>query len=454
MLITSFEKAVLKLTQKKNVVTQIRTHRWCPDAEFFQQFNGAVINEPPGLKIPPPRWNDKVEPANVTIQNLAINFGPQHPAAHGVLRLVTHLDGEIVTRVVPHIGFLHRGTEKLMEYKTYVQALPYMDRLDYVSVMCNELTYCLAVERLLNIQVPRRGMYIRTLMCELNRILNHLLALACTILDVGAITPLFWMFDERDKIMEIFERVCGARMHVAYFRPGGVTLDIPIGLLDDIHDLIRKLGERMDEVEDLVTDNRIWIMRTKDIGVISAEEAINWGFSGVMLRGSGIKWDLRKTQPYEVYDELEFDVPTTVNGDCYDRYLCRFYEIRQSIRLIDQIINRMPEGEIKTDDHKVCPPKRHEMKSSMEALIHHFKYFSRGFEVPPGTTYVATEHPKGEFGIFIVSDGTSKPYRCHIRAPGFVHLAGMNKLMGTGAYLADIVAVIGTIDVVFGDVDR
>ncbi|GJQ88154.1 hypothetical protein Trydic_g13156 [Trypoxylus dichotomus] len=429
--------------------------RWYPDPEFALEHDKLVMY-PEGIfkRFPRPAFNASVTPKETEVQNMVINFGPAHPAAHGVLRMVTHLQGEIVVRLIPHVGFLHRGTEKLMEYKTYLQGLPFFDRLDYVSAMCNEHPYCLAVEKLLNIQVPRRGKYIRTLMAEVTRLLNHMLALACHILDVGAISPFFWLFEERDKLMEVYEKVCGARMHAAYFRPGGVASDIPIGTLADIYDSIRKLGERMDELEDVLTNNRLWVMRTKDIGVVKAEDALNLSFSGVMLRGSGIKWDLRKTQPYEVYDELDFDVPIGVNGDCYDRFLVRLAEIRQSIRLVLQLINNMPEGDVKTDDHKVCPPRRHEMKSSMEALIHHFKYFSSGFEVPPGATYAATEHPKGEMAVYLVSDGSSVPYRCKIRTPSYIHLAAMNYLIGKGNYLADAVAILGTIDVVFGDVDR
>merc|ERR1712002_1026726 len=387
------------------------------------------------------------------VRNMQLNFGPQHPAAHGVLRLVLQLDGETVTRADPHIGLLHRGTEKLIEYKTYMQAMPYFDRLDYVSMMNNEHAYCLAIEKLLNISVPRRAQFIRVLFSELTRIRNHIMGIGTHILDIGGMTPFFWLFEEREKLLEIYERVSGARLHAAYIRPGGVYLDLPIGLLDDIYHFISRFGQRLDEVEDLVTSNRIFIQRTQGIGIVSAEDALNYGFSGVMLRGSGIKWDLRRTQPYEVYDELDFDVPIGHNGDCYDRYLCRMEEMRQSVRIIEQCINKMPAGEIKTDDHKVTPPSRAEMKDSMESLIHHFKLYTEGYTVPPGETYTAIEAPKGEMGVYLVSDGSNKPYRCKIRAPGFYHLATMD-YMGRGHMLADVVAIIGTQDVVFGEVDR
>ncbi|KDR20480.1 NADH dehydrogenase [ubiquinone] iron-sulfur protein 2, mitochondrial [Zootermopsis nevadensis] len=402
---------------------------------------------------PMPPWNHKLAPIEKKVNNITLNFGPQHPAAHGVLRLVLELDGETVLRSDPHIGLLHRGTEKLIEYKTYTQALPYFDRLDYVSMMCNEQCYSLAVEKLLNIDIPKRAKYIRTLFAEITRILNHIMAIGTHALDIGALTPFFWLFEEREKMMEFYERVSGARMHAAYIRPGGVNQDLPLGLLDDIYEFSSKFGERLDEVEDLLTTNRIWIQRTADIGVVSAEEALNYGFSGVMLRGSGIKWDLRKAQPYDAYDEMEFDVPIGVKGDCYDRYLCRVEEMRQSLKIIEQCLNKMPPGEIKTDDMKVSPPSRAEMKTSMEALIHHFKLFTQGYTVPAGSTYTAIEAPKGEFGVYLVSDGSSRPYRCKIKAPGFAHLAALDKL-GRFHMLADIVAIIGTLDVVFGEIDR
>lgn len=387
------------------------------------------------------------------IKNFTINFGPQHPAAHGVLRLVLELNGEVVERADPHIGLLHRGTEKLIESKNYLQALPYFDRLDYVSMMAQEHTYSLAVEKLLNADVPLRAQYIRVIFCEITRILNHLLAVGCHALDVGAMTPFFWGFEEREKLMEFYERVSGARLHSSYVRPGGVAQDIPKGLLNDIYIFCEQFGTRLDEIEEMLTGNRIWKQRLVDIGVVPAEEAMNWGFSGVMLRGSGIPWDLRKNQPYEVYDKMDFDIPVGTNGDCYDRYLIRCEEMRQSIRIINQAINMIPEGPIKTDDRKITPPSRAHMKQSMESLIHHFKYYTEGFTVPAGETYTATEAPKGEFGVFLVSNGTARPYRCKIRAPGFSHLAALDH-MAKGHMVADVVTIIGTQDIVFGEVDR
>eukprot|EP01139_Manchomonas_bermudensis_P007343 Amastigsp_a180525_11.p1 type:complete len:411 gc:universal Amastigsp_a180525_11:1336-104(-) len=387
------------------------------------------------------------------IKNFAMNFGPQHPAAHGVLRLVLELDGELVLRADPHIGLLHRGTEKLIEYKNYVQALPYFDRLDYVSMMANEHAYSLAVEKLLNCKVPLRAQYIRVLFAEITRILNHLLALSAHALDVGAMTPFLWAFEEREKLMEFYERVSGARLHAAYFRPGGVSQDIPLGLCDDIHAFLSQFASRLDEIEELLTNNRIWKQRLVDIGVVTGKQAIDWGFTGVMLRGSGIAWDLRKTQPYDVYHLMNFDVPVGTAGDCYDRYLIRVEEMRQSIRIMEQCINNMPLGDVKVYDHKITPPSRAVMKHSMEALIHHFKLFTEGFAVPAGETYTAVEAPKGEFGVYLVSDGSSKPYRCKIRAPGFAHLQGLD-FMSKGHMIADVVTIIGTQDIVFGEVDR
>lgn len=387
------------------------------------------------------------------LKNFTMNFGPQHPAAHGVLRLVLELDGEVVERADPHIGLLHRGTEKLIEYKTYLQALPYFDRLDYVSMMAQEHAYSLAVEKLLKCKVPLRAQYIRVLFSEITRILNHLLALTTHALDVGAMTPFLWAFEEREKLMEFYERVSGARMHAAYIRPGGVSLDIPMGLCEDIFQWAQQFASRIDEIEELITNNRIWKQRLVDIGVVSAEQALNWGFSGVMLRGSGVDWDLRKTQPYEVYDKLEFDIPVGKNGDCYDRYCIRVEEMRQSLRLIVQCLNKMPQGPVRVDDKKITPPARLEMKNSMEALIHHFKLYSEGFAVPKGETYTAIEAPKGEFGVYLISDGTNKPYRCKIKAPGFAHLQGLD-FMSKGHMIADVVTMIGTQDIVFGEVDR
>nr|XP_018913190.1 PREDICTED: NADH-ubiquinone oxidoreductase 49 kDa subunit [Bemisia tabaci] len=449
--------APLSRSKKTSSAWELNTddvEQWYPDMDNMRDHAGPFIH-PDGImkRFKIKDWNQIDNPIEKTVKNMIINFGPQHPAAHGVLRLVLELEGEVVIRADPHIGLLHRGTEKLIEYKTYTQALPYFDRLDYVSMMANEQCYSLAVEKLLNIDIPLRAKYIRTLFGEITRILNHIMAVGTHALDVGGMTPFFWLFEEREKLMEFYERVSGARMHAAYIRPGGVSQDMPIGLMDDIYDWCKQYGSKLDEVEDLLTMNRIWIQRTADVGVISAEDALNYGFSGVMLRGSGIKWDLRKVQPYDAYDLVEFDVPIGSKGDCYDRYLCRVEEMRQSMRIILQCLNQMPAGEVKTDDMKVSTPSREEMKTSMEALIHHFKLFTQGYAVPPGCTYTAVEAPKGEFGVYLVSDGTSKPYRCKIKAPGFAHLAALEK-MGRRSFLADIVAIIGTLDVVFGEIDR
>jgi len=387
------------------------------------------------------------------VKNFTLNFGPQHPAAHGVLRLVLEMDGEVVKRADPHVGLLHRGTEKLIEYKTYNQALPYFDRLDYVSMMASEHCYSMAVEKLLNCEVPIRAQYIRVLFSEITRILNHLMALTTHAMDVGAFTPFLWGFEEREKLMEFYERVSGARMHAAYIRPGGVAQDLPSGLLKDIFLFIEQFATRIDEIEEMLTNNRIWKQRLVNIGVVSAEEAMNWGFTGVLLRGSGIPWDLRSTQPYEVYDKMKFEIPTGLRGDCYDRYLIRVEEMRQSLRIISQCLNQMPNGPIKLDDRKISPPSRSQMKQSMESLIHHFKLCTDGFNVPKGETYTGLEAPKGEFGVFLVSDGTSRPYRCKIRAPGFSHLQGID-FMSKNHMLADVVTIIGTQDIVFGEVDR
>jgi NADH-quinone oxidoreductase subunit D len=389
----------------------------------------------------------------VDIKNMTLNFGPQHPAAHGVLRLVLEMDGEVVERADPHIGLLHRGTEKLIEHKTYLQALPYFDRLDYVSPMCQEHCYSLAVEKLAGIEVPLRAQYIRVMFSELTRILNHILNVTTQILDVGATTPLLWMFEERERILEFYERASGARFHSAYIRPGGVHQDIPAGMEDDIDRFCDGFGKIIDDVETLVTNNRIWRQRTVDVGVVTPEQAQAWGFSGPMLRGSGIAWDLRRSQPYEVYSELEFDIAIGKNGDCFDRYLVRMEEMRQSLRIIKQCVAKMPKGAVVTGDPKIAPPKRGEMKQSMEALIHHFKLYTEGYKVPAGETYTAVEAPKGEFGVVLVSDGTNRPYKCHIRAPGFAHLQGLD-FMSRGHMLADVSAIIGTLDVVFGEIDR
>lgn len=387
------------------------------------------------------------------IKNFTINFGPQHPAAHGVLRLVLELKGEVVERADPHIGLLHRGTEKLIEYKNYLQALPYFDRLDYVSMMSQEHSYCLAVEKLCDVKIPVRSQYIRVLFAEITRILNHLLAVGCHAMDVGAMTPFLWSFEEREKLMEFYERVSGARMHAAYFRPGGVSMDLPEGLLNDIYLFIDQFNLRLLEVEEMLTENRIWKQRLVDIGVVSATDAQNWGFSGVMLRGSGIKWDLRKSQPYEVYDELNFNIPVGSNGDCYDRYLIRIFEMKESLRIIEQCLNKIPLGIIKTNDNKLTPPSRKEMKQSMESLIHHFKIYTQGFVVPFNEVYAASEAPKGEFGVYLISNNTNRPYRCKIKAPGFAHLQALD-FMSNGHLIADVVTIIGTQDIVFGEVDR
>ncbi len=389
----------------------------------------------------------------VQVANYTINFGPQHPAAHGVLRLVLELDGEVVDRADPHIGLLHRGTEKLIEHKSYTQAIPYFDRLDYVSMMCQEHAFVLAAEKLLAMAVPPRGQYIRVLFSEITRILNHLLNITTHAMDVGAMTPALWGFEEREVLMEFYERVSGARMHANYFRVGGVHQDMPDGLADDILLFAERFPKFIDEIEALLTENRIFKQRNVDIGVVSAEDAMDWGFTGVMLRGSNVPWDLRKSQPYEVYPELEFDIPVGKHGDCYDRYLCRIEEMHQSAALMRQCIERMPDGPVIADDHKVVPPLRAEMKSSMEALIHHFKLFTEGFNVPEGEVYTAVEAPKGEFGVYLVSDGGAKPYRCKIRAPGFAHLQAL-EFLTKGHMLADIPAVIGSLDIVFGEVDR
>jgi len=389
----------------------------------------------------------------IKIKNFTLNFGPQHPAAHGVLRLVLEMDGEVIDRADPHIGLLHRGTEKLIEYKTYQQALPYMDRLDYVSMMASEHGYSMAVEKLLNIEVPRRASVIRVLFLEMTRILNHIGNICWQGLDVGATTPFMWGFEEREKMMEFYERVSGARMHAAYIRPGGVTADIPLGLADDIYEFCKQFPGRLDEIEELLTDNRIWKQRLVDIGNVSAEQALDFGFTGVMLRGSGIPYDLRRAQPYEIYDELEFDVPVGKHGDCYDRYLLRIEEMRQAVRIMVQCLNLLEPGPVRVDDRKVTPPPRSDMKADMESLIHHFKLYTEGYSPPPGETYTAIEAPKGEFGIYLVSDGSNRPYKCHIRAPGFFSLQGL-EMMSKGHMLADVVTIIGTADVVFGEIDR
>ena len=391
--------------------------------------------------------------AETQIKPLTMNFGPQHPAAHGVLRMVMEMDGEVVRRIDPHIGLLHRGTEKLIEYKTYVQAIPYFDRLDYVSPMCQEHAFVLAVEKLMGLEVPARGQYIRVLFDEITRILNHLLNIPAYAMDVGAVTPFLWAFEERELLMEFYERVSGARLHAAYYRPGGVHQDLPAGILDDIWAWSEKFPRVVSDIEGLLTENRIFKQRLVDIGIVSAEDAIAWGFTGPMLRASGVPWDLRKAQPYMVYDKMDFDIPVGRSGDCYDRYLVRVEEMRQSLKIIRQCIQNMPGGPATSVDRKVTPPPRGEMKRSMEALIHHFKLYTEGFHVPAGETYTAVEAPKGEFGVYLVSDGSNKPYRCKIRAPGFPHLQAM-EFVSKGYMLADSVAILGSMDIVFGEIDR
>jgi NADH-quinone oxidoreductase subunit D len=382
-----------------------------------------------------------------------INFGPQHPSAHGVLRMILEMDGEVIERAEPHIGMLHRGTEKLIEYKTYLQAIPYFDRLDYVTPMGQEYTFVLAIEKLLGLVPPLRGQYIRVLFAEITRIMNHIFSVTMFANDLGAVTPSLWGFEQREILMEFYERVSGARFHANYFRPGGVHQDLPEGLIDDIEAWADNFPKILDDIEELLTNNRIFRQRSVDIGIVTKQQALDWGFSGPMLRASGVAWDLRKSQPYDVYGKMDFDIPVGKTGDCYARYFVRLEEMRQSLRIIRQCLKDMPEGLVLTDDHKVAPPRRDEMKTSMEAMIHHFKLYSEGFHVPAGETYTATETPKGEFGVYLVSDGTNKPYRCHIRSTGFAHLQSANELC-KGSMLADTVAIIGSLDLVFGEVDR
>ncbi len=390
-------------------------------------------------------------------QNITINLGPQHPASHGVLRLIVDLDGELVTRLDPHIGFLHRGTEKLIEHKTYLQAIPYFDRLDYAAPINQEHAFALAIEKLLSLEIPKRGQYIRVLFAEIGRLLNHLLNVTTQALDIGALTPPLWGYVEREKLMVFCERVSGARMHMAYFRPGGVHQDLPPGLAEDICAFCGTFPKVLDDIEGLLTDNRIFKERNVDIGVVKLEDAWAWGFSGVMVRGSGAVWDLRKAQPYECYAEMDFDIPVGKNGDCYDRYCIRMEEMRQSIRIMKQCVEKLraPEGQgpVVVDDNKITPPHRAQMKRSMESLIHHFKLYTEGFHVPPGEVYAAVEAPKGEFGVYLIADGSNKPYKCKIRAPSFAHLQAMD-FLSRGHMLADISAILGSIDVVFGEVDR
>ena len=386
-------------------------------------------------------------------KTMNLNFGPQHPAAHGVLRLILELDGEVVEKIDPHIGLLHRGTEKLIEHKTYAQAVPYFDRLDYVAPMNQEHAFALAIEKILKIEVPIRGQYIRVLFCEIGRILSHLLNITTQALDVGALTPSLWGFEERETLMTFYERVSGSRLHANYFRAGGVHQDLPLGLTDDINIFCESFPKIIDDLETLLTDNRIFKQRNVDIGIVTKQEALDYSFSGVMLRGSGVPWDLRKSQPYECYKDFNFKIPIGKNGDCYDRYLCRIEEMRESIKIMKDCIKNMPQGPVKSIDGKITPPKKEDLKNSMEALIHHFKLFSEGYRVPAGEIYTAVEAPKGEFGVYLISDGSNKPYKCKIRAPGFSHLQAMDYLL-KGHMLADVPAVLGSLDIVFGEVDR
>lgn len=389
----------------------------------------------------------------MTTKTFNINFGPQHPSAHGVLRFILRLTGERVDAADPHIGLLHRGTEKLIEQKTYMQSIPYFDRLDYVSMMTQEHSFCLAIESLANLPIPRRAQFIRVIFSEITRILNHLMGLTTHALDVGALTPFLWAFEEREKLMEFYERVSGARMHACYFRPGGISQDLPLGLLDDLYTFVTQFGSRIEELEDFLLRNRIWKQRSLGVGIISKEVALDWGLSGVLLRASGLNWDLRKNNPYEIYSELDFKVPIGKNGDNYDRFLVRIEEMRQSLYIISQCINLIPSGPVKLDDYKFVPPARQTMKGSMESLIHHFKLYSEGLRIVAGETYTGVEAPKGEFGVFLISDSSGKPYRCKVRSPGFFHLQSLQYL-SVNALLADVVALIGSIDIVFGEIDR
>ncbi len=386
-------------------------------------------------------------------QNYTLNFGPQHPATHGVLRLVLELDGEVVERADPHIGFLHRGTEKLIEHKTYLQALPYFDRLDYVSPMNQEHAFVLAIEKLLALEIPLRAQYIRVLFSELTRIANHLLNITTFIIDVGGLTPFLWAFEEREKILNFYEQACGARFHAAYFRPGGVHQDLPESLLEEIGLFCETFPSMVEDMENVVTHNRIFKQRTVDIGVVSKDQAIEWGFTGPMLRASGVPWDLRRAQPYEVYSDLDFEIPIGLHGDCYDRYLVRVAEMRESLKIVRQCLEKMPKGPIAVNNPKVVPPKRADMKSSMEAMIHHFKLYTEGFHVPVGDVYACVEAPKGEFGVYLVADGSNRPYRCKIRAPGFPFLQS-TEWVSKGFLLSDLVAIVGSMDIVFGEIDR
>ena len=412
-----------------------------------------VLREDIPDTMQPDRAGDGRSVKTVEIDSHSLNFGPQHPSAHGVLRLVLEMDGEVVARAVPHIGLLHRGTEKLIEYKTYMKALPYFDRLDYVSPMCQEHAFALATEKLLGIEIPDRAKWIRTMFAEITRVLSHLLSVTSFALDCGALTPALWGYEEREKLLEFYEAVSGARYHANYFRPGGVAKDMPTGLTDRIAAWAAEFPRFVDDLEAMLTGNRIWKQRTVGIGVFTPEQALDWGFSGPNLRASGVPWDLRRTQPYDMYGEVEFEVPVARNGDCYDRYLVRVAEMRQSVRIVEQCLARMPAGPVKVQDNKISPPTRTEMKRSMEALIHHFKLYTEGYHVPPGTTYTVVETPKGEFGVYLVADGSNRPYRCKIRSTGFAHLQALDEL-SRRHMLADTVAIIGSLDLVFGEIDR
>ena len=401
----------------------------------------------------PDRSGDGRSVQTVEIDSHSLNFGPQHPSAHGVLRLVLEMDGEVVSRAVPHIGLLHRGTEKLIEYKTFMQAVPYFDRLDYVSPMCEEHAFALATEKLLGIDIPDRAKWIRTMFAEITRVLNHLLSVTSFALDTGALTPALWGYEEREKLLEFYESVSGARYHANYIRPGGVSRDLPPGLADRIAAWTTEFPGFIDRLESMLTANRIWKQRTVGIGVFTTEQALDWGWSGPNLRASGVPWDLRRAQPYDMYDQVEFDIPVARNGDCYDRYLIRVAEMRQSVRIVEQCLARMQPGPVKIQDNKISPPPRRDMKRSMEALIHHFKLYTEGYHVPSGATYTVVETPKGEFGVYLVADGTNRPYRCKIRSAGFAHLQAIDEL-SRRHMLADTVAIIGSLDLVFGEIDR
>lgn len=460
----SVPRAVQAQARRQMYVSQLHTNAADEAArEHHAQVVPPGLNQPIGQPLSPEFGRSTItedltmrreaEPKESKIRHFTINFGPQHPAAHGVLRLILELNGEEIVRADPHVGLLHRGTEKLCEYKTYNQALPYFDRMDYSSMAVNESVFSLATEKLLNVDVPIRAKYIRTLYAELTRISNHLMSVLSHAMDVGALTPFLWGLEDRERIMEFYERVAGARMHFAYIRPGGVARDLPAGLLDDIYQWATHFGDRIDEVEEMLTDNRIWKFRTVDIGIVGADEALSYGLTGPMLRGSGIPHDIRKAAPYDAYEYVDFDIPVGTRGDTYDRYLVRMAEFRQSLRIIEQCCNQMPDGPVRVEDWKVSPPPRTDMKENMESLIHHFLHFTKGVAVPPGDTYTAVEAPKGEMGVYLVSDGSERPYRMHVRAPGFTNLGALDHI-ARNHFLPDLVAIIGTMDLVFGEVDR